>query len=60
MPPPGDFKSNCIVVNVYVVEKGKLILGLESSRNLGLICVHCAVEKSTNFGKVQPTNHAKA
>ena len=29
------FKNNCFVVNFYVVGKGKLILGLESSRKLG-------------------------
>ena len=54
------FKNNCFVVNFYVVGKGKPILGLESSRKLGLITMLCAVEKSTNFGKAQPANHAKA
>ena len=54
------FKNNCFVVNFYVIGKGKLILGLEGSRNLCLISMHCPVEKSTNFDKVQPANHAKA
>ena len=59
-PLQEHFKDNCFVVNFYVVGKGKLILGLESSRKLGLISVHCSVEKSTNFGEAQPANHAKA
>ena len=54
------FKSNCFVVNFYVAGKGKLILSLECSRKIGLISVYCAVEKSTNFGKAQPVNHANA
>ena len=54
------FKSKCFVVNFYVVGKSKAILGLESSRKHGLIYMQCTVEKSTNFGKAQPANHAKA
>ena len=54
------YKSNCFVINFYVVGEGKLILGLEFSRKLGLISVYCGVEESTNFGKAQPANHAKA
>ena len=47
------------MVNLYVVGNGKLILGLEFSRKLGLISMHCTAEKSTNFTKAQQANHAK-
>ena len=54
------FKNNCSVVNFYVVGKGKLILGLVSSRKCGHIFMHSTIEKSENFHRAQPANHAKA
>ena len=60
VPSKCILKPAALSSTFYVVGKGKLILGLESSKKLYHISVHCPVEKSTIFGKAQSANNAKA